>query len=206
MKNPIPIAVLVGVVGVPFPNVVYADVINVPVDQPTIQAGINAAVSGVDEVVVAAGDYFETINLIGRAITVRSADGAAATSIRGNNNNSVVICNNGEGADTILRGFTIRNGGGPEGGGMRNLNTSPTVIACIFRNNTANIDGGGIFNQSGANPTLINCLFHLNSTAGHGGAIYNDNSNPVVINCTFTDNQGNMGGGPGVKIFLSLID
>ncbi len=48
-----------------------AATINVPADQATIQAGINAAVSGVDEVVVAPGTYLEAINFLGKAITVR---------------------------------------------------------------------------------------------------------------------------------------
>ena len=63
-------AYLSGVLGMPFTNVVDAAVINVPADQPTIQAAINAAVSGVDEVVVAPGTYNEIINFIGKAITV----------------------------------------------------------------------------------------------------------------------------------------
>ena len=46
-----------------------AVVINVPGDQPTIQDGIDAAVSGVDEVVVAPGTYLETIVFNGKAIT-----------------------------------------------------------------------------------------------------------------------------------------
>jgi hypothetical protein len=36
-------------------NVVFGTMIHVPADQGTIQAGINAATSGVDEVVVAPG-------------------------------------------------------------------------------------------------------------------------------------------------------
>ncbi|MCH9022482.1 MAG: hypothetical protein IID32_06930, partial [Planctomycetes bacterium] len=49
-----------------------AATINVPGDQPTIQAGIDAAVNG-DEVVVAPGTYNEIIDFLGKAITVRSA-------------------------------------------------------------------------------------------------------------------------------------
>ena len=58
-----------------------AAAVNVPGDQPTIQDGINAAVSGVDEVVVDDGTYNEIIDFNGKAITVRSVNGAAVTTI-----------------------------------------------------------------------------------------------------------------------------
>jgi hypothetical protein len=48
-----------------------ASTIHVPKDQPTIQAGINAANNG-DTVLVSPGKYVENINFNGRAITVTS--------------------------------------------------------------------------------------------------------------------------------------
>ena len=65
------VTVLLAAAVVPVANAV---IINVPGDQPTIQAAIGVAVNG-DDVVVAPGTYFEAINFNGKAITVRSSDG-----------------------------------------------------------------------------------------------------------------------------------
>ena len=117
--------------------------IHVPADQPTIQAGINAANSG-DTVLVAPGTYDEKIDFKGKAITVASAAGAATTIIQGGGTDgtATVYFHNGEPTTAILSGFTITGGGNPLGGGYPNA-FSPY---------------GGAF-IAAASPTLLNNVF-----------------------------------------------
>ena len=177
-----------------------AGVINVPGDQPTIQDGINAAISGVDEVIVAPGTYTEAINFLGKAITVRSAsDDPTDTTIDGTGNFHVVLCISGEGAGSVLEGFTITggdaNGANPNdrGGGMRILNSSPMVRNCIFESNSAGSLGGGMAVRSGS-PVISECVFHDN-TAGDAAAMYTNIASPTITGCIFSENIGvNTGG------------
>ena len=182
-----------------------ADIINVPGDQPTIQAGIDAAVDG-DEVVVAPDTYMESITFNGKAITVRSTDPTDAavvvsTIIDGTGFFHVVQCVSGEGADTVLSGFVITGGtadgvGLPDnrGGGMLNIGSSPTVTNCTFSVNTADV-GGGMFSFDGS-PTVSNCTFSGNTANQFGGGMSNGIfSNSTVTNCTFSGNVAQFGGG-----------
>ncbi|MBI4556019.1 MAG: hypothetical protein HY706_00420 [Candidatus Hydrogenedentes bacterium] len=124
------------------------------------------------------------------------------------------------GADAAtLDGFTVTRGRGKYGGGIYNLNSSPTVAHCTFTNNTATEGGGGmhndhssptvtdcvfadnsgnwgaaLYNQNGA-PMVSNCAFTHNTADRSGGAIYNDRSSPAVSNCTFASNNANDYGG-----------
>ena len=111
-----------------------ADIIHVPADEPTIQAGIDAAMDG-DEVVVAPGTYFETIDFNSKAITVRSSDGPQVTTIDAQRLGTVVTCVSGQGMS--LEGFTITGGDAAVGGGMINDNSSPSIVDCVFVGNTA---------------------------------------------------------------------
>ncbi len=115
----------------------YAKIIHIPADQPTIQAGINAAENG-DTVLVAPGTYTENINFSGKAITVKSSGGAKATIIDGGQAGSVVTFDSGEGLTSVLHGFTIQNGNAADfGGGVYIDSASPTVVANIVSGNRA---------------------------------------------------------------------
>jgi hypothetical protein len=174
----------------------------------SIQAAINDAVSGVDEVLVHDGTYVENINFLGKSITVRSENGATATTIDGNQSGSVVTFNSGEGSGSVLDGFTITNGNGTfneqyssfRGGGIYCNNSSPKIINCTISNNSAtgtNGAGGGIYCVA-ASPEIMYCNINDN-LAENGGGIYCGWSQspgaPIVINCAINGNTGVSGGG-----------
>src|SRR5262245_39748080 len=100
-----------------------ASIIRVPADQPTIQMAINAAANG-DLVQVAPGTYIENINFLGKAIRVESEQGPEVTTIDGNHAGPVVTFVTRETLQSVLSGFTIRNGMASfspvlDGGGVR---------------------------------------------------------------------------------------
>ena len=161
----------------------------------SIQTAIDNAVD-TDEIVVAPGMYFETINFLGKAVTLRSSDGAAVTTLDAQGNGSVVICESGEGPNTVLSGFVITGGTAFRGGGMFNEVSSPTVIDCMFVANTASF-GGGMFNINFSSPTVLGCTFVTNTAINNGGGMLNsNNSDATIVNCRFADNvAGESGGG-----------
>jgi hypothetical protein len=176
-----------------------------PADYSIIQDAINFASDG-DEIEVRPGTYYEAINFKGKAVRLYSRDGSAVTIIDAGLNSSVVDCNSGEDANTILEGFTITDGNAVNGGGMHIIGSSPTVTNCIFTDNRASFNGGmggGIFNEA-ASPTVTNCIFADNS-AGSGGGMYNDSSSPTVTNCIFNHNLalGSPASGGGIANYNS---
>ncbi len=192
-----------------------ADIINVPGDAPTIQAGIDMAVNG-DEVVVADGVYTgkgnRDLDFNGKLITVRSENGPA---------NCIIDCegsssdphrgfyfHSGETAEARVEGVTITSGsaGIAGGGGMLCAGSSPTVTDCIFSGNMAEAltsfdwGGGGMLCKWGGNPTVTDCIFIGNTVSsevglGHGGGMSSVVASPTLTNCTFTGNNADRGGG-----------
>ncbi len=158
--------VLLIIIFLSFSILTSAQIIHVPGDQPTIQAGIDAAVDG-DTVLVDTGTYEENINFNGKAITVKSYYDPANpdssyiynTIIDGGNPTdstraSVVIMEDGADTNFVIQGFTIRNGTGSQYGNIRlgggiNCYGGGKIINNRIINNTVENDewagGAGIY-------------------------------------------------------------
>ena len=179
----------------------HAETIVVPLGGD-IQEAIESAVPG-DIVQLEAGVYAPkaTLTTKGKAITLLGSTdqtGAPVSWIDGANVIRVLRCSDGETTDTVFENLVIANGFDPsDGGGMYTLNSSPTMINCIFRDNSAQYVGGAIFNIN-SNPTYSACSFIENTTYGQlsrGGAMGNRASNPVLTDCVFRSNGANGAGG-----------
>jgi len=160
----------------------------------TIQAAIYAARTG-DLVLVHDGTYIENIDFWGMLIRVRSENGVEKTTIDGNQSGSVVTFNKKEGAESILDGFSIKNGNSDYGGGIFCDNSSPTITNCSITENAA-FRGGGI-DCKYSSPTITNCVIRGNN-AQDGGGINSYISILTIVNCTLGVNSAatsNSGGG-----------
>ena len=171
-------------------SVAYADTLLVPSEYGSIQSGIDAAIEG-DIVSVEAGIYYETIDFIGKAITVSSADGdPSGTFIDGGvSSDSVVKFVTAETAKSILDGFTIRNGDAIDGGGVYILSASPTIQNCIISGNTASWFGAGIYLESGT-LTLENVAIIGNASGNAGAGIYMKFSDGSITGGSIENNSG----------------
>ncbi len=168
--------------------------IHVPVDYGTIQAAIVAASDG-DSIVVSDGVYLENLNLLGKAVSLSSVNGLTATTIEGGSSGPTIICNSGEGLNSIVEGFTITGGlqviSAEPGGGLWCFNSSPTIRNNLFVENEAG-DGGGAY-LHGSNAEIVGNEF-LANIASRGGGIYCNTGAPLIANNTFCLNVAEHGG------------
>jgi len=173
----------------------------VPDDYLTLQETIDAAFIG-DTVVARPGTYRETIDLLGKAITVRSEWGPDVTVIDGEQAGSVVSFVNGEDRDTVLQGFTITNGlgtsswGGLAGGGIFCDSSSPTITGNVVTGNVLADTGAGIFCWY-SEPLITSTMICGNFATSWGGGllILDWVGVPTLTNCTVADNEAGAGGG-----------
>ncbi len=209
----------------------FSATIYVPDHYPTIQGAILAAPYG-DTIIVRPGTYVENIDFRGKAITLQSEQGAAVTTIDGGQIGRVVIFQSEEGVESVLDGFTIRNGyfvaggsgiycddhtsptilnniitentGNGYGGGIRceGSSSSPTIANNTITGNTARI-GGGIFCGGSNSPTIANNIITGNTARDKGGGICCYYSSPIITNNIISENLSERHGGGGIYCYSS---
>lgn len=118
-----------------------AATLQVPADHQTIQAAVNAAVSG-DIVLVDPGTYPERIDIVGKSIVLRSSAGPATTIIDAQNLGQAVRLAAGAGGEIALEGFTVQRGSGTFGGGVA-VSGRAVVRDNHFRDNAQGSGGSG---------------------------------------------------------------
>ncbi|RKU10428.1 hypothetical protein C6501_13825 [Candidatus Poribacteria bacterium] len=192
----------------------FSATIDVPADRPTIQSGIDAAKDG-DTVLVADGIYRGegnvNIDFRGKRITVKSQNGAKATIIDCGRKAETrgFTFQNKETNDSVLDGFTIRNGVHELGGGIYCNNASPTIKNCVIAWNTAAKNdrgtgrGGGIYCFNSDAKIIDSTISNNSAESAYGGGVYFDGNTiiddvilretsfkPSLLNCTISDNTG----------------
>lgn len=198
---------------------------HVPAEYPTIQAAIDDVFEG-GTVVVADGVYMgegnQAIDFLGKAITVRSANGPenCIIDVKWGGNRGFYF-HSGEDANSVLSGFTVTNGcgyadcwGGSGGGAIMCLASSPTISNCIITRSTVMpapchqgsvaTCGGGVYLRDSA-AIIANSVISGNE-AGIGGGVYSVDSAPTIVNCVIVSNSGGgISAGDGTTITNCII-
>jgi len=182
------------------PIMIKADIINVPLDQSSIQAGIDSAAYYADTVLVDTGIYLENIDFSGKSVVVASyylinqdpyyiintiIDGSSPSVP---DTASCVKISSGQDSTTILEGFTLTNG-------LGTMWVDPSIPAYKWRG------GGGIFIFQ-SSPTIRNNIIIENKVddmigvdGAQGGGLLTFGGNPIVENNIIMSNEAFYGAG-----------
>ena len=149
----------------------------------SIQKAIDSAGWG-DKIVVNDGVYGAIVSE-NQLLTIESVNGACKTIIDGGGTVRAADLASGSSnailTNTVLRGFTVRNGYAAYGGGGT---TFGTIEHCIVSNNTASIGGGSWGGHR------VDCIFTNNKGDSGGGMAYG-----TMERCVVTNNTATLGGG-----------
>ena len=170
--------------------------IHVPADQPTIQAGIDAAIEG-DTVLVADGTYTgpgnRDIDFGGKGVVLKSENGPDFTIIdcegSASEHHRGFDFHSGEDSTAVVEGFTVQGGYVSSFGGaiLCANGSNPTIANNMIINNQA-LNGGGGIGCTSSDPVLIGNFLTGNS-ADDGGAIMLSNSNATISYNVLVKNQ-----------------
>lgn len=196
-------------------------IINVPNDFQTIQQALNSANEGAT-INVEPGTYVENINWPQTpGIVLQSTQGRELTIIDGDAITTVISIQDSNfentiDSETIIDGFTIRNGVAISGGGINIYRGSPTLKNLIIEDNTANGQwayGGGIYGGDVIDMLIQNCIIRNNLSVSdswaYGAGINISGESIKIDNCTFENNEARGGGwsyGAGLYVRGDFIE
>ncbi len=198
------------------PNRAKADKLFVPQTYPTVQAAVDAAVSG-DIIVIWEGVYSGqgnyNISTRGKALTITSS--GSQTILDAEQLGRLFLITDGEARSTVISNLTLRNGLvddlEQDGGAILINNSSPIIHNCHIIDNSltgSNCGGAGIGIDGGA-PLIENCVFagNINSSGlGEGGGLSARHGAQVdIVGCHFINNISNSGGGLAVDGAAAVI-
>jgi hypothetical protein len=109
-----------------------------------------------------------------------------------NSGGGMFMRENATGQKTALRNLTFASNTATYfGGGLEMYIASPDIRNCIFMNNHSLYRGGAFVNDVQASSYATGCSFNGNTANSQGGAVYNVNNtaSPSFINCSFTGNN-----------------
>lgn len=118
-----------------------------------------------------------------------------------------VVVTSGAAESTVLDGLTITGGiaDGPEnedtrrsGGGIYNVQGSPTVRDCVITGNAADYHGAGIYTRDNgdAGPVFVDCLIFGNWCHWWGGGVYKGGGGDATFQrCVISSNGARYRGG-----------
>jgi hypothetical protein len=167
-----------------------------------MQDAIDVAREGVT-LVVHAGTYHETIDLLGKSITVTGFDpndsGLGAWPVLdGGGAGPVVSFTQGEDPNCTLAGFVITAGHGRLAGAVLCSSSSPTIANCLIVGNEAMEAASGAVYCVDSDAALVNCTIADNRAGQSGAGLYLLDSPVMVVNSIL------WGNGPGEIVCAGL--
>ncbi|MEM8758070.1 MAG: right-handed parallel beta-helix repeat-containing protein [Planctomycetota bacterium] len=168
-------------------------------DHITITAALAASVDG-DTILIEPDVYPENIEIVGLDVTIENANpGAGEVIIFGQGLDRVLLLPSGAGSDIVLRDLVFEGGlalpGGSGGGLAVSAGNSAVIERCVFRNNEADRDGGGLFIAGTA--TVRDSVFENNISGDDGGGIFigGTSVSATLEDLTISANQSLSSGG-----------
>lgn len=188
-------------------------------DAPTIQAAIDSVAPG-DSILVAPGTYtwsnqnssdpYGMLHVVrGKTDFVLASQAGAAVTVLDAQFMGRVMFLAGYNY-MVIEGFTIRNGRAPSlgnycGGGIGAHLSYDIIRDCLFYNNEADNQGGGLWCGGVSSMTFENCRFYANrARLGAGVFFVNSSNSPTIRDCMIDNNDATEEGG-GVFAYNNLL-